>query len=124
MSKNKFIHQLILVTAVSSMTLSACSTADLKNMGSSGSAVSVGKSHRAVKDSKRIKIYLSASEVPKKYKVIGRVSAENYNIIGMEHSQLTITEELKRQAATLGANGIINLSNKLTVTTADAIFIK
>jgi len=42
----------------------------------------------------------------------------------MEHTQATIAEELKKQAASIGANGVINISSGSTQVTGDAIVIQ
>jgi hypothetical protein len=41
-----------------------------------------------------------------------RVSAENYNLMGIEHTQEAIANELKKQAASIGANGVININSE------------
>lgn len=103
------------------LSLTACSPSDFTNIVSSGGAVSTSDVHLSATHPNKIKIYFSDSRAPKKYQTIGRVSAENYNFLGMEHTQEVIMNELKKQAATLGANGIINVSNNMTQTTGEAI---
>ena len=61
---------------------------------------------------------------PKNCQVVGRISADNYNVVGMEHSQETIMTELKKQASSIGANGIININSGLAQTTAEAVVVR
>lgn len=110
--------------ASASLLLASCSTNDVKGMVNGGSAVSTVKSNLNPTKQNLVKIYYSNKELPKKYKVVGRVSVENYNVVGMTNSQASIAEALKKQAASIGANGIINVSSGLAQTTGDAIITK
>ncbi len=117
-------NMLMSLIAVSALVLAGCSTTDVKAMVTQGSAVSAERIHLTATNPSRVKIYYSNAGLPKHYKVIGRVSAENYNMVGIEHSQESIAELLKKQAASIGATGVINLSTGLTQTTGDAIIVK
>ncbi|EKD92084.1 MAG: hypothetical protein ACD_29C00199G0002 [uncultured bacterium] len=68
-----------------------------------------------------VKIY---EKTPMHYQVIGSISADNYSLIGMEYSQDSLMRELKKQAASIGANGVMHIHQGLTQTTAEAVFIK
>ena len=41
----------------------------------------------------------------------------------MEHSQKVLMSELKKQAASLGANGVAHIHQGLTQTTAEAVLL-
>ena len=112
------------IIAVSSLILTACATSDMNAMMGQGSAVSNSSTPHHAISTNRVKIYYGNAGLPKHYRVIGRISAENYNMLGMEHSQSDIAAELKKQAASIGANGVINIASGLGQTTGDAILSK
>ncbi|MBA2649405.1 MAG: hypothetical protein H0U75_07390 [Legionella sp.] len=113
---------LISAMALSALSLTGCSSADMNAMVSNGDAVSTTGKHLKPTRSEQIKVF-SQADIPKHYQVIGRVSAENYTMVGMTISQASILAELKKQAASLGAVGIASISTGLTKTTAEAIVI-
>lgn len=114
---------LISVLGVSAVALVGCTSADMRAMVNGGDAVATSNAHRQPTHPENIKVH-STSDIPKHYQVIGRVSAQNDNLVGIPRSQASILAELKKQAASLGATGIINLSNGMTQTTAEAIVRK
>jgi hypothetical protein len=122
--KNQMGKFLIGVVSVSVISLTGCAATDINTMVSQGNAVSATGNKLNPTNQNRVKIYYANAGLPKHYKVVGRVSAENYNMVGMEHSQASIAEELKKQAANIGANGVINVSTGLTQTTGDAIIAR
>ncbi|OGT50658.1 MAG: hypothetical protein A3E84_00025 [Gammaproteobacteria bacterium RIFCSPHIGHO2_12_FULL_42_13] len=63
-------------------------------------------------------------EIPKHYQVIGHISSDNYTIVGMTRSQESVIKELKKQAASIGANGVIKMDHGMTQTTAVAVLVK
>lgn len=110
--------------AASAIVLTGCSTTDINATIGSGDAVATSSRHLKPINADLVKIYHSKSEIPKHHTVIGRVTAQNYNLVGMTISQQSIMSELKKQAASLGANGITRISSGLTQTTAVAILLK
>lgn len=112
------------IVAISAITLTGCSGIDTNAMVGQGNAVSTMNTHLAATDPNRVKIYYSNVGLPKHYKVVGRVSVENYNMMGMEYSQVRIAEQLKKQAASIGANGVVNISSGLTQTIGNAVIIR
>ena len=114
----------ISIAAISAMSLTGCATSDMKAIVSQGNAVStIGATVRATNPD-RVKIYYSNADLPKRYKIVGRVSVDNYNMVGMTYSQASIAEELKKQAASIGATGVINVNPAMTQTLGDAIVSK
>ena len=109
---------------VVAILLSGCSTADVQTLVGGGEAISTSTVKHAVTNPSHVKLYYSSADVPKHYQSVGRVSANNDNMMGIPHSQQTISAELKKQAALLGANGVINISNGLEQTTGEAILAK
>lgn len=107
----------------STLTLCGCatSTSDLKEMVSNGNATSTTNLKLKPINASQVKIYDSRL---KNYKVIGRISADNYNVIGIEHSQESLIAQLKKEAASIGANGVIHINTGMTQTTAEAILVK
>ncbi|MBV9576342.1 MAG: hypothetical protein JO149_06935 [Gammaproteobacteria bacterium] len=105
------------ISMIAALSLTGCAN-DILNQGSAVSNTS--------KDTQQnhVKLYYGNSGLPKHYKVVGRVSAENYNLFAMENSQADIAQELKNQAASIGANGVMNISTGLAQTTGDAIVRK
>jgi hypothetical protein len=114
-------NMMIVLALGSSMALFGCTASDVTNLVSNGSSVSTVNKKLAPTNPNKVKLYYSSSENPRHYKVVGRVSAENYSIVAMEHTQAAIAEELKKQAASIGANGVINIQTGLAQTTGDAI---
>lgn len=113
-----------IVGLISSIILSGCSTADLKNVVSDGNALSTTDTKYAATNPKKVKLYYSSADAPKHYKIIGRVSANNQNLVAIDKSLESITEELKKQAASLGANAVINIRSDITKTSGDAVIVK
>lgn len=109
---------------VGALTLAGCSTSDIQELATGGSASNSSGIHYAKTDSNKIKLYYIGQSNPKHYKSIGRVSANNNSIIGTQFSQLSIENKLKTEASNLGANAVININQGLESTTGDAVFIK
>lgn len=120
--KIKFILMNVVIT--STIALTGCSTTDMKAMVSNGDSVSTTNEHRKPVNQEQVKIYHSKADIPRHYKIIGRVTAQNHNFVGMTFSQESITSELKKQAALIGAQGITNITSGLSQTTAEAIVLK
>lgn len=121
----KIRFMLMNAVAVSAIVLTGCNTTDIKATMGNGDAVST-TTNRHIKpiSSEQVKIYHSKSSMPKHHTVVGRVSASNYNMIGVTISQESIMAELKKQAASMGANGITHITTGLAQTTAEAILSK
>lgn len=104
--------------------LSGCATSDMKAIMGDGTAVSTGNTKLAATNVSKIKLYFGNDGLPKHYRVIGHVSADNYSILATPHSQETIAAELKKQAASIGGTGVINIVTGLDRTTGDVIISK
>ncbi len=115
---------LINVVIASAIVLTGCSTTDLKATMGSGDAVVTSNHHLKPISTGQVKIYHSKSEMRQHHTVIGRVTAQNYNLVGMTISQESIMSELKKQAASMGANGITHITTGMAQTTADAVLLK
>ncbi len=103
------------------LALGGCATSDMKELVSNGNAVSMTKTKLHPTNPSQVKIY---DVKPKHYQVVGRISADNYSMIGMEHSQKSVMSQLQKQAASVGGNGVININQGTTQTTAEAILVK
>ncbi len=121
---NAKVITLATALAMATLGLTGCASSDLNALVAQGDAVSSSNVKLAATDPSRVKIYYTNQGVPKNYKVIGRVTAEIYNMVGMEHSQTAIAEQMKKQAASLGANGVINVASSMAQTTGVAILAK
>lgn len=110
--------------ALSAIVLTGCNTTDIKATMSNGDAVSTAANPHKRISPEQVKIYHSKSDIPKHHAVVGRVSASNYNMMGMTISQESIMSELKKQAASMGANGVTHISTGLAQTTAEAVLVK
>lgn len=119
--KNEMKKVMTAVVVCGSIALTACSTSDMTSILSQGSGVATSGVKLKQVNHNRVKLYYGNAGLPKHYKVIGRVSAESYNLVGLEHTQATIAEELKKQAGAIGATGVINIANGFAQTTGDAI---
>ena len=92
-TKSTSLTRIILVSMLA-LTLAACA---------SGSAIVVGEK-RAPIDPAQVKLYL---DPPDEYEVIGIVNASSDMGWTEQESQDYAVEELKNQAAKLGANGVL-----------------
>jgi hypothetical protein len=119
--KNQIKNILISTLTLSAIGLSGCTTSDFAGIFSQGSAVSTTGTKLSNVDPDKVKLYYANAGLPKHYIVIGRVAADNYNFISMQYSQEKIAQNLKQEAASIGANGVINITNGMTQTTGDAI---
>ena len=120
--KNILKKTFITLCFSSVLMLAGCATSDLKEMVSSGNAVSTSSLKLKPINPSQVKIY---DTKPSESKVIGRLSADNYSMVGMvERSQESIMAELKKLAAGLGANGVAHVHSGLEQTTAEAVLVK
>ncbi len=103
--------------------LGGCASSDVTEFVEGGNAMATTHTKLSPTSSSAVKVYDSSNK-PHHYRVVGRISADNYNMVGIEHSQESVLEELQKQAASLGANGVINLSQGMAQTTAEAIVTK
>ena len=119
----KMILKTVVVTAciLSLVLLSGCAMSDVKEAIGTGNATRTASVKLKPIQTSDVKIY---NHAPKHYKVIGRISADSYSLIGMEHLQKTVMNELKKQAASIGANGVLHIHSGLAQTTAEAILVK
>ncbi|HHS8316203.1 TPA: hypothetical protein ACTUNV_002656 [Legionella pneumophila] len=117
------IKKLLFVGAIAgvAMSLTGCNTTDINAAMGNGNGVSTSNVKHKPTSADKVKVYYSKSEMPKRHQVIGRVSANNYNFVGMTISQETIIAELKKQAAALGATGIYHIKSGMMQTDAEAI---
>jgi hypothetical protein len=122
--KSNALQGLCSLIVISSVTISGCSTADITNVVSNGNAMSTSSVKLRPTNPANVKLYYAGNTLPKHYKVVGRISAESYNIVGLEHTQEFIANELKKQAASVGANGVINITSNISQVTGDAVIIK
>lgn len=120
----KIRFMLMSAIAASAIVLTGCTTTDIKATLGSGDAVATSTRDLKPINVNLVKIYHSKSEMHKHHIVIGRVTAQNYNLVGMTISQQSILLELKKQAASLGANGITHITTSMAQTTADAVLLK
>ena len=86
----------------------------LAGCGTTGSTIVTGTT-RSVTDPKTVKLYL---QEPTRYEVIGIVEASSEQGWTAQSSQNYAVEEIKKQAAKLGANGVLllNTGEKTTTT--------
>lgn len=112
------------LVATSMVILAGCSTSDMQNIVSNGNAMSTTDKGLSATTPNKVQLFYTKQNTPKHYTVVGRVSAENYNVIGIEHTQIAIAQELKNQAASIGANGVININTGLAQTIGDAVIMK
>ena len=115
----KCLSGLLIITA-----MTGCSTSDLTNIVSNGNSISTTDTKLAATNPAKVKLYYAGNTLPKRYRIVGRVSAEIYNVVGLEHTQASIAEELKKQSASLGGNGVINITSGMAQVTGDAVIIK
>jgi len=112
------------IIGASVILLFGCTPSDLQTVLSNGSVVSSGNLKLKATNPNKVKVYFGNSGVPKHYRVIGHVSADNYSMIATPHSQESITMELKKQAASIGGTGVMNVFTAMDRTTGDVILSK
>jgi len=106
---------------LSTFLLSSCATSDIQSVVGNGTAVSNDAIKRAPTDLNKVRLYFGNQDVPKHYRIIGHVSADNYTLIATSYSQESISKHLKEQAAAIGGTGVININTGLDRTTGDVI---
>jgi len=122
MERKLLLKTMLLGACISSFVLlSGCSVSDMKEAVGVGNATRTSNVKLKPIQASQVRIY---NRIPAHYKVVGRISADNYSLIGMEHSQKNVISELKKQAASLGANGVLLIHSGLDQTTAEAILVK
>lgn len=104
----------------SMLLLGGCATSDLKEMVSTGNATATSNEKLKPISPSKVVVY---DESPKHYKVVGRISSDNYSMVGMTRSQESVMKELRKQAASIGANGVIKIHQGMTQTTAVAVLV-
>lgn len=67
-----------------------------------------------------VKVFLNGEKTPGKYETLGKVSVDQFFFL-MQRSEEQKLAMLKKKAASLGGNGIINLSETLTAVTGTVI---
>lgn len=117
-------HHLVKVMIASTLLLSGCTATDMQSTLSNGSATSTADTLYTPTRAEKVKIYTSKTDLPKHYRIIGHVSAENYKLGLIQNSHLTIANELKKQAASIGGTGVINIITGLDYTMGDVIVAK
>lgn len=116
----KTISNLTLLTiALSGLT--ACTTTDMQAYATGGSAVSTSEIKSPPTSPQHVKLYYGSDHCPRHYKIIGRVSASNDNLMGIPHSAQTVDNKLKEEAASLGADAVIDINSNLENTAGQAI---
>jgi hypothetical protein len=101
--------------------LSSCSTSDIQSAVGNGTAVTNDNVKHAPTDSSKVRLYFGNQNLPKHYRIIGHVSADNYALMAFPYSQESIAQHLKEQAAAIGGTGVINIDTGLDRTTGDII---
>lgn len=120
-SKNMLKNILSGLLMFSLFLLAGCSTSDITNIAANGNAMSNSNVKLKPINQDKVKLYYAGNATPKHYRVVGRVSAEIYNLVGLEHTQSSIADELKKQAASIGANAVIDISSGMAQVTGDAV---
>ena len=122
---NKMERVLMSIMTGSAMLLAAgCTSSDIKAGLGQGNAVAVTNTRLAPTDPSQVKIYYSKHGAPKHYTIIGQVSAAQFNVLGLPYSQESIAIELKKQAASLGANAVMDIKSSTVNITANAVVVK
>lgn len=116
----KTISSLTLL-AIALSGLTACSTTDMQAYTTGGSAVSTSEVKYAPTNSQHVKLYYGSDRCQRHYKIIGRVSASNDNLMGIPHSAQTVDNKLKEEAASLGADAVIDITSNLENTAGQAV---
>jgi uncharacterized protein YbjQ (UPF0145 family) len=95
--------------APQAFSLLSC-VATLLGCGPSGSAVLTG-ARRSAQPTEAVTIYLEPPT--RKYEVVGLVTSRSVNGLTQQSDTQQATDELKRQAAKLGANGVLLTSSNV-----------
>ena len=82
MERKWFVKTVVLSACISSFVLlSGCSVSDMKEAVGVGNATRTSNVKLKPIQASQVKIY---NRTPTHYKVIGRISADNYSLIGMD----------------------------------------
>ena len=69
-----------------------------------------------------MQVYPSRADLPKNSKFVGKFTEQNKDANVVKFTPVEIMVELKRQAALLGGNGLVQLIPGTSQTTANAVF--
>jgi hypothetical protein len=105
------------LTFAAVLVLSGCSSMEKKEIASAYVPVPTVTEVQI----NHVKIYKSRAEIPKYSKIIGTVTAQNYNLDGTKASPVAIIAELKRLALLQGGYGIVHITKGTAQTTADVV---
>ena len=93
----------------------------MQAMVTGGSAISTSDVRHAPTQVQHVKLYYGSERCQRRYKIIGRVSASNDSPIGIPHSAQTIDNKLKEEAASLGADAVIDITSNMEHTAGQAV---
>lgn len=117
----KTVSILCCTAILSACLLSSCAMSDIQSAVGSGTAVSNDEVKHTPTNPSKVRLYFGNQNLPKHYRIIGHVSADNYTLISTSYSQESISQHLKEQAAAIGGTGVININTGLDRTTGDVI---
>jgi len=83
-----------------------------------GSTITTGDVRPAI-DPTKVKIYL---DPPLKYETIGLVEASNKVVVSRQAAQDGVVNELKKQAAKVGANGVLLVNTGTTTSIKTSVY--
>ena len=112
---------MLLTVAVAALSLTGCAMSDMTNSIEGGSVAPTSQVKAKASNPAKVKLYYSGESQPKHYKNLGRVSAAKYNLVGVAYSQTSLQKKLKTEAASLGANAVVNIDDGMTSMDGDAV---
>lgn len=116
----KFVKKIVFIAGCA-LAVTSCAVSDIQSIAANGSASNTtGKSFKATSVNKVTLRYGETSARPNQ-EIIGHVQADNYNLIGVPHSQANIEQELKKQAASIGGRSVINIQHGMVKTSGDVV---
>lgn len=112
MKANHFLPGLILSTFL----LSNCSSThtpstNLANNLNRQSVTLTTAQNYPAKNPKTVTIYTTTQSPQTAYRVIGVAKVSKYNLMGMQRQETTITDMMKHLAASIGGDGLMNITN-------------
>ena len=114
---------LLFVSAIlsSAIFFSGCAASDFQAAIGNGSAVSTASLVLPKTNPNKVRLYFGNQGMSHHHKIIGHITASNYSIIGTPYSQSSIAVELKKQAASIGGTGVININTQIDRTVGDVV---
>ena len=110
----RILYQTVITIAVASL-LASCTTNGQSTTQVASNFLNkqqvITTTNVAAKNPQYVTVYAKDQSPHTAYRVIGRASVSKHNILGMKRGNATLEEMMKKLAASVGGDGLINIDN-------------